>query len=220
MGAWTYISYKSVTRAYDDPRLGAALIAIKKEIVYNGYGEFFVVADTPVFGDAAANAVKKFQADKGLKVDGQVGPSTARELFRKRTEDIERRYDLIHGTLGNLITLESAWDPVAIGYADPDDHGLVQINLRIHSDVTVEQAYDPAFSINWAALYITDNEKIISNEVNIAKAARASYNVGVEYAKRWMKADFPTAGGLFDSTGIDWYRRASEYTSLIDRQTW
>lgn len=218
MGAWEFGPYRTTSGAVSD-RLGAAFVAIKKELVYNGYGTN-LVSYTPVFGDAATNRTKDFQRDRGLKIDGQVGPATARELFRKRTEFLENIHAFTRGTLGNLITLESAWDPVAVGYADPDDHGLVQINLRIHSTVTVEQAFDPAFCISWAANYIQSSEDRIVQEVDILKAARASYNIGVEYAKRWMRDGYPASGGNFDSSGIDWYQRATDYIALIDRQTW
>ena len=218
MSAWSYGPYRTPTGPVDD-RLGAAFIAIKRELVWNGFGKN-IVPDTPVFGDAATNRVKDFQSAKGLKVDGQVGPSTARELFRKRTESFENIYELERGTLGKLVTLESAWDPVAVGYADPDDHGLVQINLLIHSDVSVEQAYDPDFALQWAASYMYSSERRIALEANLFKAARASYNTGVEYAKRWMLAGFPATGGDFDSSGIDWYVIATKYIQLIDGQNW
>lgn len=219
MGAWEYGPYKSVTRAGDDTRLAAALVAVKKELVYNGYGEN-VVVDSPVFGDAAANRIKEFQKDKGLKVDGQVGPTTSKELFRKRTERIEDKYGFDRGTVGKFVTLESSWDPVAIGYADPDDHGMVQINLRIHTDVTVAQSFDPGFALEWAAKYVSASATRIVSEIDVIKAARASYNIGVEYAKRWMNAGFPSWGGTFNGTDIDWYKRAYEYVNLVDKQNW
>lgn len=218
MGAWEYGAYKTTSGTIDD-RLGAAFVAIKRELMFNGFGKG-VIPDTPVFGDAATNRVKDFQKAQGLKVDGQVGPTTAKALFHARVSFIEEQYALTPGTLGKLITLESAWDPVAIGYSDPDDHGLVQINLRIHSDITVGQAFDPGFSVDWAARYMSQAQDRILREINIEKAARASYNVGVEYAKRWMGDNYPASGGVFDSSGIDWYTRATTYIELIDKQVW
>jgi hypothetical protein len=218
LASWEYGSYKTTSGPIDS-RLGAAFIAIKKELIVSGYGKS-IVADSPVFGDAATKRTKEFQEDNALKVDGQVGPTTSKVLFKPRIDAVEKSFLFTKGTLGKLIGLESAYDPVAIGYADPDDHGFVQINLRIHTDVTVAQAFDPAFSITWAAKYINGSLARILTEINLEKAARASYNIGVEYAKRWMEAGYPQSGGFFDGSSIDWYQRATNYINLIDRQVW
>jgi len=219
MGAWEYGNYKAVTRAWDNPRLGAALIAIKKELVYNGFGENLEV-EKPVFGEAAANRVREFQQAKGLTVDGQVGPVTAKELFRKRVEQEERNYDLPVGTIGRKLKLESNFDPVAIGGADPDDTGISQINRRIHTSVSLEEAFDPAFSIDWAAKYVSQLRRDVAARADVLKAARAAYNIGSTYATRWMLAGFPASGGPDMGGGVDAFARATQYISLVDRQDW
>lgn len=218
MGAWEYNGYHAVTRAYDDPRLGAALIAVKKELAYNGYGTNLVV-DTPVFGDAAKNRTMDFQRDHGLTADGVIGPGTAKELFRRRINAIEDQYDLPQGTIGKQVLLESNFDPVAIGYADPDDTGIAQINLRIHSDVTIDQAYDPEFALNWIARYITNSQVAITKSANVMKAARAAYNIGNVYASQWLLSDFAPSGGPLIGNE-DSFARATNYINLIDGQDW
>lgn len=219
MGAFDYGKYKLGMDGRNDARLGAAIIAIKNELRFNNAARPAMVGDLAFFGEAVANSVKDFQASKGLTVDGEVGSKTAKELFRKRVEAEERQYDLPVGTLGKKLSLESAFDPVAVGTVDPDDHGIAQINLRIHSGVSVTQAFDPIFAIDWAAKYIDANRTRIEQEVGTTKAARASYNVGVEYAKQWMLAGFPPSGGP-QLGGQDSFERATRYIELQDKQIW
>jgi len=218
MSAFSYGFYRQGMDGRNDARLGAALVAIKRELNYNGFGKNLVI-DTFVFGDAASNRLGDFQESKGLKRDEQAGPITLRELFRKRVEQTELFHGFEKGTLGKQIFLESAFDPVAVGVVDPEDTGIAQINLRIHSDITQTQAFDPVFSIKWAADYIDSAAARIENEINVLKAARAAYNVGAEYAKQWLLAGFPETGGpqLGDE---DSFARATNYIKIIDQQNW
>lgn len=218
MGAYDFGFYKQGMDGRNDPRLGAAIIAIKKELVYNGFTKN-VDTTLPVLGDAVTNRLGEFQASVGLKNDEVAGPLTLKELFRKRVESIEDAFDLWRGTLGRQVWLESNFDPVAKGVIDPDDTGIAQINLRIHSTITETQAYDPNFSFRWAAQYIIDAKDRIVDEADVMKAARAAYNVGTEYAKQWMLAQFPSSGGP-SLGGEDSFTRATNYISLIDKQNW
>ena len=47
----------------------------------------------------------------------------------------------------NVINCESRW--VATSTSPTGDFGVVQINKRFHPEVTMEQAFDPAWSIEW-----------------------------------------------------------------------
>lgn len=147
MSAFEYGAYRRGQDGKNDPRLLAAITAIKKELIYNGYGEGIDLTVTH-FGISVENRLKEFQSDVGLKVDGRAGQTTLTELFRKRVKVTEREYELSTGSIGKMLKLESGYDPVALGYVDPDDTGIAQINLRIHSSISVAQAYDPAFAID------------------------------------------------------------------------
>lgn len=217
MGAFDYGYYKQGMDGRNDSRLGTALVVIKTELDYNGFGKSLIL--NPVFGEAAANRLGEFQAAKGITVDKQAGPKTLKELFRARVESIEDAFNLWRGTLGRQLWLESSFDPIAVGVADPADTGIAQINLRIHSTITESQAYDPVFAIRWAAQYIVDAQTRIIREVDVTKAARAAYNIGTEYAKQWMLAGFPATGGP-DLGGQDSFARATQYINLIDKQDW
>ena len=218
MGAWDFGIIKApITIAEAGDRNGRALIAFKRELAYNGFDELNIEKQN--FGSQAAAMTKEFQQSRGLQVTGTIGVTTARELYRKRITETEKKYDLPAGALGKKIALESAFDPVAIGVRDPDDTGIAQINRRIHTSVSLEEAYDPEFAFNWAANYIRENHDRIAREANVMKAARASYNIGAEYAKRWMLAGFPAEGGP-ELGGQDVFTRATQYIALIDKQTW
>lgn len=217
MGAWDYGAYKRGMNAQGDDRLQAALTALRIELAYNGFGKNLIL-NSPGFGEAMENRVKEFQADRGLKVDGQIGMTTAKELFRRRVSTIEGTYSLPQGALGKQLLLESAYDPVAIGSVDPSDHGIAQINLNMHKDVSVAQAYDPIFAIEWSAQYIRTAFDHVTSDANVMKAARAAYNIGETYAAQWLLAGFPDSGKVVD--GLDWFKRATDYIALIDKQTW
>jgi hypothetical protein len=220
MGAFDFGHYKYGHDGRNNPRLGAAIIAIKNELRYVGFAREAMVGDLPYFGNAVENSVKDFQTAKRLSVTGRVDPTTARELFRRRVIVTEDKYNLPDGSLGKKFWLESLYDPVAVGTSDPDDSGIAQINIRIHN-IPVTKAFDPAFAIDWAGLYLKENYERIAQEANVMKAARASYNTGVFHARRWMQAGFPPSGGEWDdNTGIDWFARATNYITLIDKQTW
>lgn len=217
MGAYDLGIYKRGMNATGNDRLQAALTAFRIELSYNGFGKNLIL-DSVLFGEAMENRVKEFQTSRGLKSDGQIGSKTSTELFRRRVVQVEAQYDLPAGTIGKQILLESAYDPVAIGYADPADHGIAQINLTIHSSVTIDEAYDPTFALDWAGNYIRTSYETVAKSANVIKAARAAYNIGDTYAAEWLKDDFPASGKVVG--GIDWYKRATDYLNLVDKQNW
>ena len=57
---------------------GQEVLAIQKRLVELHYNVGTLDGD---YGQATENAIKKFQADKGLEVDGVVGPATYRTLM-------------------------------------------------------------------------------------------------------------------------------------------
>jgi peptidoglycan hydrolase-like protein with peptidoglycan-binding domain len=213
VGAYAYGKYREGMDGREDSRLGAAILAIKAELKYTGYARPAMDVKLPYFGDAVANSVGDFQKAKGLTVDEECGQVTLRELFRKRIEWAERAYWLPAKSLGKKIALESAFDPVAIGYADPADMGIAQINTKIHG-VSEEDAFTPAYAIPWAAGYLFDQKKAVEDRADTWRAARAAYNVGNFYATEWMLAGFPASGRV--ENGIDWYDRATKYIALVD----
>lgn len=218
MGAFDYGPYRYPMSGAGDPRLAAAIRAIKTELIYMGLDQNIDPAMN-VYGNAVENRVKDLQQASGLRVDGQVGPATALELFRRRVQTVEKAKALPPGTLGRKIKLESGYDPVAIGSRDPDDTGIAQINRRAHPTVTVEQAFTPSFAIDWAGNYLLELKRSVEERANTLKAARGAYNTGAHYATLWMTAGFPASGGP-EFAGEDVFVRLTRYIALVDRQTW
>lgn len=80
------------------------------------------------------------------------------ETIEQKADRIADEYEVPRETLRNLVYYESRWNPDAIG-----DHGcsfgLVQINLCVHKNVTKEQAFDPDFSLKYAAREISEGRE-------------------------------------------------------------
>jgi peptidoglycan hydrolase-like protein with peptidoglycan-binding domain len=213
MGAFDYGRYRRGLDGREDARLGAAILAIKRELAFNGFARPKMDATLPFFGEAVENSVKDFQKSRGLTADGEVGQTTGRELFRPRIEQAEDIRSLPHGTIGKKVALESAFDPVAVGFSDAADKGIAQINTRIHG-VTEAEAFSPVFAIAWAGDYVLSQKREVERRANTLRAGRAAYNVGNFYATEWMLAGFPENGRV--ENGIDWFARAHKYLLLVD----
>jgi hypothetical protein len=218
-GAFDYGWYGYDMDGREDERLGAAILAIKKELAYVSFDRPNLNPTLPVYGDAVRASVKDFQAARGLKRDGKVGPLTARELWRARIVAVEKRHGFEHGTLGRKIQLESFFDPVALGHVDPADRGMCQINSNAHPSVSDAEAFDPEFAIGYAAKLLDGWGDAIANAVGLQKAARAAYNVGASIARQWLLAGFPETGGP-ELAGQDGFARATKYVQAVDRQNW
>lgn len=211
MGAWDLAAYKKgVTSVTDDP-LGMAILAVKRELNYNGYvGNMNI--DSPAIGASADKEIRLFQTQQAITVDGIVGPQTALRLFRKRSRDLETSYGLKADLLSRLKSLESANDPGAVGVSDQDDHGLVQINVRIHPTITVAQAHAPSFAMPYAAAALA-HFFVVHRDWD---ASAASWNVGAGGAADWLGMNKPKTGG--PTWFPDLYARATHYVSLLWQQ--
>lgn len=87
-------------------------------------------------------------------------PPNTKEALEKRLEEIakekglpENKVQEIKETIGGVPGTkcpsgESTWNPNAIGDGGTS-HGLVQIHLPAHPDITEEQAHDPEFALNF-----------------------------------------------------------------------
>jgi peptidoglycan hydrolase-like protein with peptidoglycan-binding domain len=207
-GAWSHI-YQYGLSAPAGSRLAYAIVAVKRELAYNGFPRSMVVG-APAFGDAARTAAAAFQRAHGLKPDGRIGPATALSLFRKRALAVETQLGIPNHLLARDKTLESANDPGAVG-ENGIDTGLEQIYLTAHPGITIAQATDPAFALPWAGRYLLDNFAALHDW----QAAIAAHNVGRYYAGKWLAAGKPAAGGPIFNDGRDAYTVASRYVQLV-----
>lgn len=103
------------------------------------------------YGGLTDQHVRAYQQSLGLKVDGIVGQATMRAALSPMVENVAARYGVPAGLLGGLCTNESSLDPAAVG-TNGFDHGIAQINLKAHPNVSVKNAMDPHFSLLFAAL--------------------------------------------------------------------
>lgn len=209
-GAWPF-HYQFGLDRRNDPggRDAHGIYALKRELIFGGYAEG-IDPDLPYWGKAVDSQTRRFQERNELVVDGQLGPKTAARLFRKRSVALERRYGIPNSFLCKLKTAESDNDPVAEGRVDPDDEGIVQINLDYHPSVAAEQAWSPSFALSWAAVYLFDSMNYTSD----VEAAVVSYNIGRYRAKQWVEAGKPDEGGPLIG-GQDGWTRATAYLSLV-----
>lgn len=216
-GAWSsYYQYKD--RAEPGTPKAYGIVAIKRELVYRGYGKG-IDTESLFFGAAARDRTKEFQRDYkiGLKQNGEptgvVASGTARKLFKKRVWDsAHKAVPQVPGLiLCRQLNLESGFDPAAVGNVDPRDRGLAQINSYWHPSVSDAEAFDPAFCIPWAANYLAANLESLGD----LEAATAAHNVGRFYARKWLEAGKPTSG-LFTEGGMDVAVIITRYLKLVN----
>lgn len=218
--AWSeYYKYKD--RAEPGTPRAYAIVGIKRELKYRGFGDG-LNTESLFFGYAAMKRTKEFQlAFKiGLKDNGEptgvVASGTARKLFKKRVWAESHRVSAKIGQvvpgiyLCRQLNLESGFDPAAVGNVDPRDRGLAQINSFWHPDVTDDEAFDPAFSIAWAADYLAANLEALKD----IEAAVVAHNVGRFYARKWLEAGKP-ATGLYTVEGKDYAAIITRYLLLV-----
>jgi len=213
LGAWSYGSYK-VGMDVDD-RVAAGIFAFKQELIYRGFGQG-IKLDLPVYGNMIEARVKDFQTttNGALRVDGEIGSKTARYLFWTRANKVALNFSIPQRLLAKLGTLESANDPVAQGYVDPDDEGWAQIHMSFHPEITVEQAHDPSFAIPWAGAQLAAAADYCDDDWDGGVAA---HNIGWFYARQWVRDQKPASGGPLIGDA-DSYERATRYVALVKRQ--
>lgn len=212
MGAWQKYYRRGLQSPYGTP-LAYGIMAMKAELIYNGFKKD-VNPTTNVFGYAAAQRTKEFQIIRRLTPDGVIGPTTAKELFRKRISEIQAQNNISDNILCKQLSLESAFDPAATGFVDERDRGLAQINSFWHPDVSDDEAFDPAFCIPWAGKFLADNIKYLGD----VDAGIAAHNVGRFYAGKWLEAGKPQTG-LLTITKKDYAVICTNYVKLIKSRT-
>lgn len=109
------------------------------------------------YGAATAEAVAATQHEiLAVGVDGVVGPTTAKALWKDLLIWFGGVHHVPASQLYGFMMLESVGDPGAVGVVSPSDRGLNQINLVAHPNITVEQAFDPKFTIDYTAKRLGD----------------------------------------------------------------
>lgn len=216
-GAWPY-TYKLGLDFRSEPngRGAYGIYAFKNELIYNGFSRG-IDPTLPLWGSSVVKRTKAFQAAMGLTVDGDLGPITARALFRHRVTAAEVTYNLPPHLLAQVKSLESDNDPVAQGWLDLDDEGLFQENLPSNPDITQVQCWTPSFIVPHAASQLASRIKNCGS----AKAGTAAWNIGNQLAINWREAGYPVSGLIYtDANGnkIDYAARATNYVKDVEEQ--
>ncbi len=91
------------------------------------------------------------------------------EPLQQKAEKLAGEYKIDKQVLFNLIDSESKWDPTA---DNGSDRGLVQINRKSWPEVNESQAFDPDFSIRFAAEKISKNQQSLWTVCNCYSYAK------------------------------------------------
>lgn len=191
-GTWD-VFYEGGLQAPVGSRVGLAIVSVKHELVYNGVPVGGMNLDVPDIGTGTVNAIRRFQSQHGLEVDGSCGPKTATVLFRKRAVAEAARVGAPKMLLAQQKSLESADDPACVSAgptADPHkrDRGLAQINAFYHGEVMPdEKAFTASLALAWQATYMLEAFKGLGDWI----VALAAYNVGWAEARKWAAAGRP-----------------------------
>lgn len=136
-----------------------------------------------IFGKETDLRVKDVQKRASLKADGVVGSKTMKALLLLPVVETAKRRNEPWEAVWGLLAYEGGWDPGAVGYLDNNDLGLAQVNLKAHPSVTVEQAFDPYWAIEFIAGYLANALTYLNGNV---RDAVASYNLGIGGARQWI----------------------------------
>lgn len=160
-----------------------------------------------IFNVATDNAVRAAQARLGLVEDGVVGSKTMQALLLPVIERTAHRTGVPIAAIYGILANEGGWDPGAVGWIDPSDVGLAQINLTYHPSVTMSDAFCPSFAVNFIALYLANAEKQLGDP----RLAVASYNLGIGGTRQWVEAGSP------DVWSPPWAEGERNVKAYIDR---
>ncbi len=149
-----------------------------------------------IFGPTTRDAVVKFQQARGITVDGIIGRTTSKMLLCPDLQSIIKAKIAQYPSLSFItpqivcgeVSQESAWDAGAVGYSDPNDIGIAQINGNAWP-YTEEQRLDPKFA--FAFIFDYFKTSINDSRINTVDDMIISYNLGVGGAARWASQGRP-----------------------------
>lgn len=219
---YTFIDQKPVDggQAGRDVNYQAVHLGVKAiQARVNAYGYSPALVVDGEYGRSTTAGVLWLQKRLAIGADGVVGPTTGKALWKDLLIWYGGVYHVPASQLYGFMMLESGADPGAVGVTTPSDRGLSQINLVAHSNVTVEQAFDPHFSINYTAKRLGDARARFSGKsVDLKnKTAIAQHNSPVA-AEIWYRDGVPPIGpGPYYYNGKAWtgWPNIEKYVNLV-----
>jgi hypothetical protein len=180
----------SASRDVNFQAVNLGVKAIQERINSFGYSPG-LIADG-VLGKGTREGIIWVQKRLGLYADGRAGTVTMQALWRDYLVWFGGVYSVPAAHMYGFMMLESVGDPGAVGYVTPSDRGLNQINLVAHPNITVEQAFDPVFSINYTAQRLSQaRSKYSGKTIDLkTKCSIAQHNAPV-YADQWYQTGSP-----------------------------
>lgn len=146
------------------------------------------------FGPVTSAAVTRFQE---LNIDatgtpwGGIGPESSRALLLPDLRSVWKQdaarnlpFEVTSGTIRH----ESNWDAGAVGYVDPRDVGLAQINADAHPEWSTDTRLQPFNAFRFVVAYYNDSLLFFKGNL---RDSIASYNLGKGGASSWIKAGRP-----------------------------
>lgn len=164
------------------------------------------------FGPDTQRSVIGAQTKWGVDADGIVGRTTMRAALQDLVRDVAVSNGVPVEVLGGIIAHESGLDPAAVG-VNGVDHGLAQINLSAHPEISLLEALNPDYALHFTAedlsmVYRTWRGRTTADAWDIAIAHHNSPLL----AKRWAIAGTApeVAGRVF---------QIGEYVAAV-REAW
>jgi hypothetical protein len=146
------------------------------------------------FGNVTAKVLTEYQNTVDIPDTtpwGGIGPDTSKSLLYPELKEVHKNRAKPYTPLAicsGTIRHESNWDAGAVGYIDPNDVGLAQINAQAHPEWDVDERLTPRLSFQ----FIVDryNADIPYFKGNVRDAV-AAYNLGRGGANSWIRAGRP-----------------------------
>lgn len=163
-----------------------------------------------IYGPVTSKAVRDWQAKQPASANtgvwGGVGQDSAKALFGPWLKlVVPNHFEVLYG----IISQESTWDPGAVGYTDPNDLGLAQINGPANPSLTEADRFDPDVAFANAHARLTLALSRFSGDL---RTAVASYNLGLGGASSWKRAGSPD---LWTPAGATTPRNVAAYIDNI-----
>jgi soluble lytic murein transglycosylase-like protein len=179
-----------------------------------------------VFTTATRAAVVSFQLEKQPTVNrdmylpaiehspaGLVAKETAYALFMPIADRYALKYTVPRGLLRGITTIESNWDPGAVGYWTKSDLGLCQWNTSLPG-ITRDNALDPFWALDMTAKMLReriDSDRWGRNWIYVV----AAHNVPT-WAADWAQGKL-SAANPDDQPKLD---RMTGYVSKVLARVW
>lgn len=144
-----------------------------------------------VYGAKSESAVKEAQRKLGVGIDGVAGMGTCKALWRAPILLAAVQNGTDPKYLYGQMSHESSGDPGACGYYNEPDRGLTQINVAAHPEVSIEQAHDPRFNLNYAALRFNEALAKYKSKPSLQIACSIAQHNSPTSADSWFKTGTP-----------------------------